>query len=109
MNIGYVFLAIAIISEVTGSTLIKYTDGFTKFTPSVLCLLLFGTAVFMLSKTVEHIPLYIAYGLWGALGIVLVCLISVLFLKESINLPTIFGICLIVSGVILVNLYGSSH
>ena len=99
MNIGYLFLVVAIISEVTGSSLIKYTEGFTKLVPSLLCLMLFGTAIFMLSKTVSYIPLYIAYGLWGALGVVLVTAISVLFLKEPINMPTIIGITLIVSGV----------
>lgn len=109
MNLGYFFLAVAIVSEVTGSSLIKYTEGFTKIGPSMLCLVLFGTAIFMLSKTVRYVPLYIAYGLWGALGIVLVTAISVVFLKESINTPTIIGVALIVVGVLLVNLYGASH
>lgn len=65
MNLGYLFLAIAIVSEVTGSSLIKYTEGFTKPLPSIFCMTLFGFAIFMLSKTVNYIPLYIAYALWG--------------------------------------------
>ena len=50
MNLGYLFLAIAIVSEVTGSSLIKYTEGFTKPLPSIFCMALFGLAIFMLSK-----------------------------------------------------------
>lgn len=109
MNLGYLFLAIAIVSEVTGSSLIKYTEGFTKPLPSIFCMTLFGFAIFMLSKTVNYIPLYIAYALWGALGIILVTLISIFVMKESVNIATILGLFFIVIGVVLVNIYGSSH
>jgi small multidrug resistance pump len=109
MNVGYLFLAAAIVSEVTGSSLIKYTEGFRKFIPSISCLVLFGIAIFMLSKAVNFIPLYIAYALWGALGIILVSLISIFIMKESVNIATILGIFFIVIGVVLVNIFGPSH
>lgn len=109
MNIGYLYLAIAVIAEVSGSSLIKYTEGFSKLYPSLGCLALFGTAIFMLSKTVNYVPLYIAYAIWGAAGILLVTVISVVFLKESINLITVIGLVCIVLGVVLVNLFGTGH
>lgn len=109
MNIGYLYLAIAIVSEVIGSNMVVKTDGFTKLNPTLVCVFCFGLAIYMLSLTVRHIPLYIAYAIWGGLGIILVTIVGVAIWKQNINLPTLLGISLIVAGVIIVNLFGETH
>lgn len=109
MNIGYLYLAIAIISEVIGSNMVVNTEGFTKVKPTLICIFCFGLAIYMLSLTVKHMPLYIAYAIWGGLGIILVTIVGVIIWKQSINIPTILGISFIVVGVVIVNLFGKSH
>lgn len=109
MLVGYLFLFVAIIAEVIGSNLVKSTEGFTKLTPSLLCIGMFTIAIFMLSKTVKYIPLPIAYAIWGALGIVLVTLVGVFYWRMSVNIPTIIGLGCIIVGVVLVNLFGTGH
>ncbi|MDF7626314.1 multidrug efflux SMR transporter [Lactobacillaceae bacterium L1_55_11] len=106
---GYFYLLIAVIAEIAGSNLVVSSQGFTKWQPTLLCLACYGLAFFMLSKTVETIPLHIAYAIWSGAGIVLVTVMSVLFWKAQINWPTIFGLLLIIVGIVIVNLYGNLH
>lgn len=54
-------------------------------------------------------PLGVAYAVWGAVGVIFITLFSVFYWKESVNLPTIIGLSLIIIGIILVNIYGGSH
>lgn len=109
MNIGYLYLAVAVISEVIGSNMVANTEGFTKIKPTLICIFCFGLAIYMLALTVKHMPLYIAYAIWGGLGIILVTVVGIIVWKESVNLPTILGIVLIVSGVVVVNLFSNAH
>lgn len=109
MNVGYLYLAIAIISEVIGSNMVVNTEGFTKVKPTLICIFCFGLAIYMLSLTVKHMPLYIAYAMWGGLGIILVTIVGVTFWKQSVNIPTLIGILFIVVGVVVVNLFGKLH
>ena len=109
MYVGYLYLAIAIISEVIGSNMVVSTEGFTRLKPTLICILCFGIAIYMLSLTVHYIPLYIAYAIWGGLGIILVAIVGVVFWKQSIDIPTLIGILLIVAGIVVVNLFGKAH
>lgn len=109
MYAGYLYLIIAIISEIIGSNMVVSTEGFTKLKPTLICILCFGIAIYMLSLTVHYIPLYIAYAIWSVLGIILVTVVSVVFFKQSVDIPTLIGIFLIVAGVVVVNLFGKSH
>ena len=53
-------------------------------------------------------PLGLAYAIWGGLGIVLTALISVLIFKQSLDLPAIIGVILIVSGVFVMNFFSKT-
>ena len=73
----YIYLALAIILEVLGSSSLKASEGFTKLTPSIITVLSFLTCFFFLSQALKEIPLGIAYAIWAGLGIVLTALGSV--------------------------------
>ncbi|MEI5992722.1 DMT family transporter [Candidatus Enterococcus mansonii] len=107
--LGYVYLVIAIISEVIATNLLKATDGFSKLLPSLECLIVYIVCFYSLSKAITYIPLNVAYALWGAVGIILITLFSVIYWKEQINLPTIIGIGFIIIGTVLVNIFGTGH
>ena len=57
----------------------------------------------LISGWLTGMPLGIAYAMWGGLGIVLTALISVFYLKQSLDLAALAGIALIVAGVIVMN------
>ena len=104
----YLFLALAIIFEVLGSSFMNKSDGFSKAIPTVATLLAYIASFFFFSQTLKHIPLGVAYAVWGGLGIVLTAVVSVVVFKQSLDLPAIVGIIMIVSGVFVMNFFSGS-
>ncbi|KAA0211901.1 multidrug efflux SMR transporter [Ignavibacteria bacterium CHB1] len=104
----YLFLGLAIILEVIGSSFMKVSNGFSKVTPSIVMVVAYLVSFYFLSQALKSIPLGIAYAIWGGLGIVLTAIISVTIFKQSLDLPAIVGIILIVSGVLVMNLLSKS-
>lgn len=103
----YLFLATAIIGELAGTTLLKYSDGFTKIIPTIGSILAFVVSFFFLSKSLQNINLSVAYATWSGVGIIITTLISIFILKEGISALGIVGIVLVVIGVILLNFFGA--
>ena len=104
----YLFLGLAIILEVIGSSFMKVSNGFSKVTPSIVMVVAYLVSFYFLSLALKSIPLGIAYAIWGGLGIVLTAIVSVTIFKQSLDLPAIVGIILIVSGVLVMNLLSKS-
>lgn len=104
----YVFLSLAIILEVIGSSFMKASNGFTKAVPSVITVLAYLICFFFLSQALKSIPLGIAYAIWGGLGIVLTAVISVVVFRQTLDIPAIIGITLIVAGVVVMNFFSKS-
>lgn len=104
----YLFLALSIILEVVGSSFMKASNGFTKIIPTSITIVAYIVSFFFLSQALKHIPLGTAYAIWGGLGIVLTAIISVVVFKQSLDLPAIIGIVLIVSGVFVMNFFSKT-
>ena len=104
----YLYLALAIVLEVLGSSFMKASDGFSKLLPTIITIIAYIACFFFLSQALKSIPLGIAYAIWGGLGIVLTALISVIIFKQSLDLPAIIGIILIVAGVFVMNFFSKS-
>ncbi|KGO86928.1 transporter [Flavobacterium rivuli WB 3.3-2 = DSM 21788] len=104
----YVFLALAIILEVAGSSLLKAGEQFTKIIPSSLAILSYVACFYFLSMSLKHIPLGTAYAIWAGLGIVLTVGASVVIFKQSLDLPAVIGIVLIIAGVVVLNFFSKS-
>ena len=106
MVMAYVYLLIAIGSEVAGTSLLKSTDGFTRLWPTVGCLAGYVVSFVALSQTVKDIPVGVAYAMWSALGTAAIVAISVTFLGETLNVTKVLGLIMVVGGVVLLNLSG---
>ncbi|KFF22066.1 MULTISPECIES: DMT family transporter [Chryseobacterium] len=104
----YLYLALSIVLEVLGSSFMKASDGFSKLLPTTITIIAYIACFFFLSQALKSIPLGIAYAIWGGLGIVLTALISVIIFKQSLDLPAIIGIILIVAGVFVMNFFSKS-
>ncbi|MFJ5768683.1 DMT family transporter [Psychrobacillus sp. NPDC093180] len=101
---AYILLAIAIISEVFGSSMLKMTEGFKKVLPSVGVVLGYAIAFYALSLSLKTLPIGTAYAIWAGVGTALTALIGIVLYKEGFNRKKLFGLLLIISGVILLNL-----
>lgn len=104
----YVFLGLAIILEVIGSSFMQVSQGFTKLVPTFITAIAFIACFYFFSQALRHIPLGLAYAIWAGLGIVLTAIISVVLFKQKLDIPAIIGIALIVSGVIVMNYFSKT-
>ncbi|UIR57999.1 multidrug efflux SMR transporter [Sphingobacterium sp. SRCM116780] len=104
----YLFLGLAIAFELLGSSFLKVSNGFSKLIPSVVTIISFIICFYFLSLALRFIPLSVAYAIWGGLGIVLTTAISVIIFKQSLDLPAVIGITLIVLGVIIMNVFSKA-
>ncbi len=106
---SYLYLALAIVGEIIGSSLLKESEGFSKLYPTIGVIIAFVGCFFFLSLSLKTISLNTAYALWAGLGLVLTTVISVLVWKEKLNMASIAGITLILVGVVILNLFGPGH
>ncbi len=100
---AYIFLAVAIITEVTATSALKASDGFTKLVPSVLVIVGYGVSFYCLTIVLQAIPIGIAYAVWAGLGIILVAIVGMIHFKQVPDIPAIIGMGLIISGVVVIN------
>lgn len=101
---GYILLSLSIIFEVFATTMLKLTNGFTEWIPLVLTLLGYGLSFFLLGLTLKTISLSIAYAIWAGVGTVLTAIISFLFWEESVTVLKGIALCLIIGGIVILNL-----
>ncbi|WP_220721956.1 SMR family transporter [Citrobacter portucalensis] len=88
---SYIFLAGAIVAEVVGTTLMKFSDGFTRLWPSVATIVCYCAAFYLLSQTLSTIPTGIAYAIWSGAGIVLISLLGWLISGQKLGKVRISG------------------
>ena len=103
LTYAYIFLALAIALEITGTSFIKDTEGFTRWIPSLICLVTICFCYFLMSLVVGFLPVGITYATWSGLGIVAITAVGILKYNQIPNIPTIIGLTLIIVGVIIVN------
>lgn len=105
---NWLFLLLAIISETVATSTLKMSEGFSKPLPSAVTVAGYGLAFYCLSLTLRTIPIGVAYAIWSGIGIVLVTLVGVFFYRQVPDPITLFGLALILVGVLVINLWGKS-
>ncbi len=104
----YLYLFGAIVGEVVGTSALKATDGFTRFWPSVVVVVAYGVAFFLLSLSVQRFPIGVLYAVWSGLGVVLIAIAGVVLYGDRLDMPAIAGLVLIVSGVVVIQLFSDT-
>jgi len=105
---SYLYLGIAIVAEVIATSALKSSESFTRLWPSLLPLAGYALAFYFLSLTLRSIPVGIAYALWSGVGIVLISLLGWWVHKQTLDLPALLGLGLIIAGVLVINLFSKS-
>lgn len=104
----YVLLTIAIGSEIIATTLLKYSEGFTKFWPTVASMSVYFICYFTFSKALNGLNLGVAYAIWSGVGLVATAVISAMVFSQKLTTAGVIGIIFIVIGCVILNLYGSA-
>ncbi len=102
---SYLYLAMAILAEVTATTMLKASEEFTRPLPSLIVVLGYCCAFYLLTVVLRTIPVGVAYALWSGLGIVLVTIAGAIWYQQVPDWPAVVGIALIVLGVAVINLF----
>ncbi len=101
---AYIFLVLAIVFELISTSFLKDTNGFTKLYPSLIVIVALCFCLFLISHSMQFIPVGIVYASWAGLGIVGITIIAAIKYQQIPNVPTVIGISLIVIGVVIVHL-----
>ena len=103
------YLLLAILAEVTGTTCVKLSEGFTRLLPSALILVFYGLSLGFLGLALKKVDLSLAYAIWSGLGIAFIASVGVLWFREPLTAVKVVSLGLIVVGVAGLNLGGEAH
>lgn len=104
----YVILCLAILCEVIATSALARSNGFSRPGPVAICALFYGVSFWLLSITLKTMPTGVVYAIWSGLGIVLITLVAWIWQKQVLDWPALAGLGLIVSGVLVINLFSSA-
>jgi small multidrug resistance pump len=104
----WVYLYVAIAAEVMATSALKASASFTQLVPSIIVVVGYSTAFYLLTLALQKIPLGVAYAIWSAFGMALVAIIGTFRFGERLDAPAIIGMLLIVAGVLTINLLSKS-
>jgi len=105
---GLVYLTIAIIGEVIATSFLRASAGFTQLVPTIVVVVGYGVTFYFFSLALQTIPVGIGYAIWSGVGIVLVSIIAYFAYGQSLDVPALVGIGLILAGVLVINLFSQS-
>lgn len=95
-----VYLMLAIILEVAGTTSMKLSEGFTRLGPSVFIFIFYIFSFTFLTLSLKRLEVSVAYAVWSGLGTLLISLIGVFYFNETITLIKSLSLGLIILGVV---------
>lgn len=105
----YLLLVIAVGSEIVATSMLKFSQGFSRLLPTIGCVVFYLLCYASFGKAVTKLNLGLAYAIWCGAGIVVTTLISVFYFKEKISVVGVFGILCIIIGCIILNVSGTGR
>lgn len=99
----FVILFFAILSEVIATSALKFSQGFTKLTPSIVVVIGYGLSFYLLSQTLKTMPIGVAYAIWSGVGLILTVIAGMILWQEKLDWARVTGIILIILGIIFIN------
>ena len=101
---AWVLLLGAIAAEVTGTSALKYSAGFTRLAPTVVVGVAYILSFTLLSFAVKRLQVSIAYAVWSGVGTAAITVIGLYAFKEPLTVTKVVGVLLIIGGVVTLNL-----
>lgn len=105
---GYLYLTLAIISEVIATSALKASEQFTQVVPSVISVIGYIVSLYLLSLVLKTVPVGVAYAIWSGVGIVLITIVGAVVFQQVPDLPAIIGMGLIVIGVVVMQIFSQT-
>jgi len=106
---AWIFLVLAILFEVAGTTSMKLSEGFSRLIPSILLFVFYAASFVAVTFALEKIDISVAYAIWSGVGTALIAIVGILFFRETVTVLKIVSIILIIIGVVGLNLAGARN
>ncbi len=104
----WLLLSVAIVAEVIATSALKLAQGFTRLRPSVVVVVCYSLALYLLSLTLETIPVSVVYAIWSGSGVALITLVGRYYFGQVLDRPALVGIGMILAGVLVLQLSSAS-
>jgi small multidrug resistance pump len=104
----WLYLTVAIVLEVIATSALKASEGFTRLLPSLVVVVGYSAAFYMLSLTLRTMPVGVVYAVWSGVGVVLITVVGWWWFKQELDGAAFIGIALIAAGVIVLNFFSNS-
>ena len=108
MQIHFIYLILAVAAETIGTTALHASQQFTRLVPSIVVVVAYAVAFYLLSLTLRTMPVGIMYAIWSGLGIVLIALIGYAVFGQKLDGPAILGIAMILGGILVIHLFSAT-
>lgn len=108
MPVHYIALFAAIIAETIGTSALQASQQFTRLWPSVLVVVSYAVAFYLLSIALRAMPVGVVYAIWSGLGIVLIAIAGFVIFGQKLDLAAIIGLGLIIAGVVVLHVFSSA-
>lgn len=104
----YLLLILAVAAETVGTTALQASQQFTRPLPSVVVVLAYGAAFYLLSLTLASMPVGVVYAIWSGLGIVFIAVIGFAVFGQRLDWPAVAGMAMILGGIVTIHLFSGS-
>lgn len=105
---AWLLLLVAVVAEVIATSALKLSNGFTRVWPSLIMVCCYSLALYLMSLTLETLPVGVVYAIWSGSGVALISLVGRYFFGQILDRPAVIGIAMIVSGVVILQLFSTS-
>ena len=97
---AWIVLVVAGLLEVCWAIGLKYTEGFTKLTPTILTISAMIVSMYLLGKAASVLPIGTAYGVWVGIGTVGASILGIILFKESASVLKIVFLMMLITSII---------
>jgi small multidrug resistance pump len=106
--LAWIYLAAAIATEVVGTVVLNFTDGFTRPAPTAFVLVTYAASLWLTALALRELEVSLAYAVWAGVGTAAVAIIGMATLGETVNALKLASIALVIFGVVGLNLSGAN-
>jgi quaternary ammonium compound-resistance protein SugE len=96
---AWVYLTIAGLFEMGWAIGLKYTEGFTRLTPTVLTVAAMIASVVLLGIALRDLPVGTGYAVWTGIGTVGTAILGMMLFGDAATVARLVSIGLIIAGI----------
>ena len=105
---AYLMLLLAVVAETVGTTALQASQQFTRLWPSLLVVVGYGLAFYLMAMTLRYMPVGIVYAIWSGLGIALIAIIGYVVFGQKLDWPAMLGLGMILTGILIIQLFSKT-